>query len=329
MRIDTHAHIIVPEIVRDAKPSEEWRPRVTWDASQGKQLVEYGPKRIGSATREFVNPETILGEMTKSGVDAVLLCPWVSLVRYEATPEESLAACQIQNDALCSLVQKYPKQIAALGMIPLQDVALAIKELERLMQSGLKGVEIGTHVNGVYPGDARFRPFWEACESLGAFVFIHPVEGGGRAELRDYYMWNVIGNPMETTVAAGHLILSGVMDAYPRLKILLAHGGGALPYLHGRLDRGFKQRPEINKVISRPPTEYLKQFYFDTITHDHMVLKSLVDLVGADHVLLGSDYPFDMGNENPVEMVHAANLGPKNEKKIFEENARQLLGWEA
>lgn len=327
MIIDMHAHIIVPEILREAKPSEGWRPRVVWE--NGKQFVEYGPKRIGSARREFVTPERILEEVRKSGVDVVLLCPWVSLVRYEASPEESLDACQIQNDSLCSLAQKHPRQVAALGMIPLQDVALAIKELGRLMGLGLKGVEIGTHVNGVYPGDTRFRPFWEACESLGAFIFIHPVEGGGRAELRDYYMWNVIGNPMETTVAAGHLILSGVMDAYPRLKILLAHGGGALPYLHGRLDRGFQQRPEINKVISKPPTEYLKQFYFDTITHDTVVLKSLVDLVGADRVLLGSDYPFDMGNENPVELVRAANLGPQNEKKILEENAMQIFGWEA
>jgi aminocarboxymuconate-semialdehyde decarboxylase len=142
-------------------------------------------------------------------------------------------------------------------------------------------------------------------------------------------MWNVIGNPLETTVAAGHLILSGVMDAYPRLRILLAHGGGALPYLRGRLDRGFQQRPEINKVISRPPAEYLKQFYFDTITHDAVLLKGLVDFAGADHVLLGSDYPFDMGNENPVDLVRAANLGAENEKKILEQNAMQLLGWEA
>ena len=324
--IDTHAHIIVPEILRDAKPTEAWRPRVVWESS--KQFVEYGPKRIGSATREFVSPEKILDELMKSGVDAVVLCPWVSLVRYEASAEESLDACQIQNDALCSLAEKYPKRVAALGLIPLQDVPLAVKELERLMKAGLKGVEIGTHVNGVYPGDARFRPFWEAGEALGALVFIHPVEGGGRAELRDYYMWNVIGNPLETTVAAGHLILSGVMDAYPRLKILLAHGGGALPYLHGRLDRGFQQRPEINKVISRPPTAYLKQFYFDTITHDPVVLKNLVDLVGAEHVLLGSDYPFDMGNENPVELVHSANLGIENQKKILGENAMQILGWE-
>lgn len=326
MVIDTHAHIIVPEILREAAPGEAWRPRVTWE--DGKQFVEYNGKRIGSARREFVSPEKILLEMNESDVDAVLLCPWVSLVRYDVGPEESLAACQVQNDALALLARKHPQKMAALGMIPLQDVQLALKELERLMKLGLKGVEIGTHVNGAYPGDARFRPFWEACESLNAFVFIHPVEGGGRAELRDYYMWNVIGNPMETTVAAGHLILSGVMETYPRLKILLAHGGGALPHLHGRLDRGFQQRPEIRNVISRPPSEYLKWFYFDTITHDPAVLRGLVEFVGADHVLLGSDYPFDMGNKDPVGPVRAAGLGPEAEAKILGRNAVQLLKWE-
>jgi aminocarboxymuconate-semialdehyde decarboxylase len=327
MILDTHAHIIVPEILREAMPAEEWRPRVMWE--NGKQFVEYGPKRIGSATREFVSPEKILAEIKKSGADAVLLCPWVSLVRYEAKPEESLSSCQVQNNALITLTEKYPGQVAALGMVPLQDVALAVRELERCMKSGLKGVEIGAHINGVYLGDERFRPFWEACESLGAFVFIHPVEGGGRAELRDYYMWNVIGNPMDTTIAAGHLILSGVMEAYPRLTILLAHGGGTLPYIHGRLDRGFRQRPEINKVISKPPTEYLKQFYFDTITHDATILRGLVELVGADHVLLGSDYPFDMGNENPVDLVRAAGFDPESEAKILGGNAARLLNLEA
>lgn len=324
MIVDVHAHIIVPEITREAAPTEEWRPKVVWE--NGKQFVEYGSRRIGSAQREFVQPETILAEMDKSGVDAVLLCPWVSLARYDASPEEALTACQIQNDALALLAAKNPKRIAALGMVPLQDMPLAIKELERLMKSGLKGVEIGTHVNGVYPGDARFRPFWEACESLGAFVFIHPVEGGGRAELRDYYMWNVIGNPVETAIAAGHLILSGVMEAFPRLKILLAHGGGALPSLRGRLDRGFNMRPEINKVISQPPSEYLKRFYFDTIAHDPALLRGLVDFAGADHVLLGSDYPFDMGNERPPDLVRAAGLGAEAEEKILGGNATPLLG---
>ena len=326
MIIDTHAHIIVPEILREADPAAEWRPRVTWE--NNKQFVEYGPKRIGSATREFVSPETILTEMTRSGVDAVLLCPWVSLVRYDANAGESLDACQVQNDALAALAKKYPGKIAALGMVPLQDVDLSIRELERIMQSGLKGVEIGAHINGTYPGDVKFRPFWEACEALGAFVFIHPVEGGGRPELQNYYMWNVIGNPLDTTIAAGHLILSGVMETYPRLKIMLAHGGGTLPYIHGRLDRGFKQRPEIHKVISKPPTEYLKQFYFDSITHDAAALRALVDLAGAGHVLLGSDYPFDMGNENPAELVRAAGFDPDTEAKILGGNAARLLNLE-
>jgi aminocarboxymuconate-semialdehyde decarboxylase len=139
----------------------------------------------------------------------------------------------------------------------------------------------------------------------------------------------VIGNPMDTTIAAGHLILSGVMEAYPRLKILLAHGGGTLPFIHGRLDRGFKQRPEINKAISKPPTEYLKQFYFDTITHDATVLRGLVDLVGADHVLLGSDYPFDMGNEKPADLVRAAGFDSETEAKILGGNAMRLLNMES
>ncbi len=325
MVIDTHAHIIVPEILREADPAEGWRPRVVWE--NGRQFVEYGSKRIGSAAREFVDPEKIMSEMDNSHVEAVLLCPWVSLVRYEAEPEESLGSCQVQNDALSALARKYPHRIAALGLVPLQDVGLAVHELERAMKLGLKGVEIGTHINGIYPGDARFRPFWEACEALGAFVFIHPVEGGGRAELRDHYMWNVIGNPLETTVAAGHLILSGVMQAYPRLKILLAHGGGALPYLHGRLDRGFKTRAEINKVISKPPTEYLKQFYFDTITHDAQVLRSLVEFAGPDHVLLGSDYPFDMGNEDPVDRVRSAKLNANHEAAVLGGNASRILDW--
>lgn len=321
--IDTHAHIIVPEILRDENPAEEWRPRVAWES--GAQIVEYNGKRIGSARREFVHIEPILAEMDKARVATVLLCPWASLMRYEVDPEESMSSCQIQNEAIASIVKRYPARVAGLGIIPLQNPGLAIQELERVMKSGLQGVEIGTQVNGIYPGDARFRPFWEACEALGALVFMHPVEGGGRAEFKDYYMWNVIGNPMDTTIAAGHLILSGVMAACPGLKVLLAHGGGTLPYIHGRLDQGYYQRPEINRVISRPPTEYLRQFYFDTITHSAEALRFLVGVVGADHVLLGSDYPFDMGNEDPADLVRAAGFDSETESAILGRNAAHLL----
>jgi aminocarboxymuconate-semialdehyde decarboxylase len=323
--IDAHAHIIVPEILRSAAPAEEWRPRVVWE--NDKQIVEYNGKRIGSATREFVSPAKILVEMDQAGIEAVLLSPWISLVRYDAPSAESLKACQIQNDALAALSTKYPTRISSLGMVPLQDIPLAVIELERAHRLGLKGVEVGTNINGVYPGDIRFRPFWDACQALDILVFIHPLEGGGRAELRDYYLWNVIGNPMETTIAAGHMILSGILEAYPHLKILLAHGGGALPYVHARLDRGFEQRPEINKVISRPPTDYLKEFYFDTITHDRASLRYLIDFAGVDHILLGSDYPFDMGSEKPLDGLRSLGLKKEDESKIQGGTAARLLNW--
>lgn len=325
--IDVHAHIIVPEITREAAPAETWRPNVIWE--NGKQVVEWAGRRLSSARREFVRPERVLTELEQSGVDGALLCPWVSLVRYGAPAAEALAACQVQNDALAALAQSHPGRVAALGITPLQDVPQAVAELERLMQCGLKGVEVGSQVNGVYLGDARFRPFWEACQALGALVFIHPMEGGVRTELREYYMWNVVGNPMETTVTAAHLILSGVMDTYPDLKIILAHGGGTAPYLRGRWDRGHAIRPEISQVIGRPPSEYLKRFYFDTITHDPAVLRWLVEFAGPGQVLLGSDYPFDMGNERPADFVRAAGLGAEAEASILGGTAAGLLGWAA
>ena len=306
MSVDVHAHIIVPEILREAAPAETWRPRVLWE--DGKQWVEYGGRRIGSAVHEFVDADKILAEMTARGVNGALLCPWVSLVRYDAPAAEALASCEVQNDALAALSKKHAGSVAALGLVPLQDVGLAVRELERLMGLGLKGVEIGTHVNGVYPGDARFWPFWEACEALDTFVFVHPVEGGGREELKAHYLWNVIGNPMETTVAAAHLILNGVLGKHPGLKILLAHGGGGLPALRGRLEHGFKVRPEIQRAISEPPLQTIRRFYFDTITHEPRLLRDLVETVGAERVLMGSDYPFDMGVERPIEALQGARL---------------------
>jgi aminocarboxymuconate-semialdehyde decarboxylase len=323
--IDVHAHIIVPEITRAAAPAEAWRPNVTWE--NGRQVVEWAGRRLSSARREFVRPERVLAELEASGVDGALLCPWVSLTRYGAPTAEALAACQVQNDALAALARQHPGRLAALGITPLQDVPQAVAELERLMQCGLKGVEVGSQVSGTYLGDARFRPFWAACQALGAVVFIHPLEGGVRTELREYYMWNVVGNPMETTVTAAHLILSGVMDTYPDLKIVLAHGGGTAPWLRGRWDRGHAIRPEISQVIGQPPSDYLRRFYFDTITHDPAVLRWLVEFAGPGQVLLGSDYPFDMGNERPADFVRAAGLGAEAEALILGGNAARLLGW--
>ncbi|MDE3090384.1 MAG: amidohydrolase, partial [Chloroflexota bacterium] len=155
--------------------------------------------------------------------------------------------------------------------------------------------------------------------------FVHPVEGIGGAMMRQYYLWNLYGNPSETGLTAASLILSGTLERFPSLKICLAHGGGTLPYIIGRLDRGFQMRPEAKAKIARPPSTYLRQFYFDTITHSAEALRYLIQLVGAEQVLLGSDYPFDMGDERPRDRVDALDLPAAQANAILGENAARLL----
>ena len=326
MIIDTHAHIIVPELLREAAPDEAWRPRVLREG--GRQIVEYAGKQIKSAIREFVHIESILEVQSAAGIDRVLLCPWVSLLRYEAESDEGLRTSRIQNEALAKLAQAHPDRVSALGTVPLQDPEWAARELEDLMKApGLHGVEVAASVRGAYLGDDRFQPFWAAAEATGAVVFIHPTTRGFDATVFDaYYLWNSVGNPLETTITAAHLIMAGVMQAYPGLKVLLAHGGGAILSLRGRLRHAHTFQPQAKSRLKEPPEQSLKRFYFDTVTHDVDLLRALVDYVGADQVLLGSDYPFDMGVERPAEIVEALRLPPDLARGILGGNAAKLLG---
>ncbi|MCK6627945.1 MAG: amidohydrolase [Anaerolineae bacterium] len=325
MVIDAHAHIIVPEMTRAAAPEESWRPLVKWVNEQ--QLIEFGGKTLKSAVREFVYIEGILAAQETAGVDRVLLCPWVSLLRYEAKPEEGLRLSQIYNRALARLAHAHPDRVSALGTVPLQDPPLAAQELLAVMaEPGLYGVEIAASVNGVYLGDDRFDPFWTVAEATGALVFIHPTTRGfDLPALNDYYLWNTIGNPLETTITAAHMIMAGVMERHPHLKVLLAHGGGTILSLRGRLRHSHTFQPQAKARLVESPEDSLRRFYFDTVTHDPALLQTLIDYVGVDHVLLGSDYPFDMGVERPAEMVHALNLSPADKAKILGGNAARLL----
>ncbi len=326
MVVDAHAHIIVPEITRDAAPHETWRPRVFWQ--DGQQVIEFGGRRFGSAIYEFVHIDALLDAQSRAGVDRVVLCPWASLLRYDADPGEGLRISRIYNAALARLAQAYPDRVSVLGMVPLQDPDLAARELADLMrQPGVGGVEVATSVRGAYLGDDRFRPFWAAVEATGALVFIHPsTRGFDLPVFGDYYLSNTVGNPFETTIAAAHLIMAGVMEAHPRCKVLLAHGGGAILHLRGRIRHAHGFHRDARARLREPVEQSLRRFYFDTVTHDPDLLRELIDYAGPDHVLLGSDYPFDMGVERPAEAVRALPLPADDEEKVLGGNAARLLG---
>jgi aminocarboxymuconate-semialdehyde decarboxylase len=323
--IDVHAHVVVPELLRDAAPAEPWRPVVR--RVDSRRVVEFGGRRITSMVREFVELERILAAQARAGIGHVVLSPWVALLFYDVEPAEGLYRCRIQNEGLARLHAEHPDRVSVLGAVPLQDPELAASELVALMASGsFVGVEITASVAGVYLGDPSLAPFWAAAEISGALVFVHPTTNAfAEPAFGDYYLHNLVGNPMETTLTAAHMVLAGVMERHPHLKVLLAHGGGAIRALSGRLRHGHEAIAAAGAALSEPPEASIRRFLFDTVTHDPELLRELVSGVGSDHVLLGSDYPFDMADPHPVETVRQAGLDEEDEAAVLCGNAERLL----
>jgi aminocarboxymuconate-semialdehyde decarboxylase len=329
MTFDAHAHVIVADITREAGDGEAWRPHVFRD-DEGAQVVEMGGRQIRSAIAEFVDIGAILAAQDEAGIDRVLLSPWVPLLYYDAEPDDGLGRARIQNDALERLVGDHPDRVAALGAVPLQKPELAASELRELMRTGvLSGVEVAASVRGAFLGADRFEPFWEAAEATGALVFMHPTTRGfDSPAFRDHYLWNTVANPLETTITAAHMVMAGVMERHPGLRVLLAHGGGALLAVRGRMRRAHGFQPDARSRLRESPDDSIRRFYFDTLTHDDALLRALIDYAGPDHVLLGSDYPFDMGDARHVDTVRALGLAPDVEEAILARNAERLLGLE-
>jgi aminocarboxymuconate-semialdehyde decarboxylase len=322
--IDTHCHVVVGEMTAGTVP-EHWRPVV--HRENGRYRLRFRGREIDSVVAEFTEVAVMLGQAAEAGVDHLLLSPWINLVPVDAGPEEARLVCQVQNDALAAAAAAHPGRISAVGAVALQDPHLAARQLAELMTiPGLAGVEVPASVGGRYLGDDFFGPFWAAAEAAGALVFIHPATMGlGVPALAGYYLWNSVGNPLETAITAAHIAVSGVLERHPGLRVLLAHGGGALPVVRGRLRRAFAVRPEAGARARREPDESLRRFFYDTVTHDHDLLASLIGYAGPGQVLLGSDRPFDMGTYHPVDDVRALGLGAA-EREVLGGNAARLLG---
>jgi aminocarboxymuconate-semialdehyde decarboxylase len=281
---------------------------VAWD--EGGQVVRFGGREVRSALREFSDVGRILEEQDRAGVDVVVLAPWVNLCGVEV---------ERQNEALAALAGD---RVVVLGTVDPESP----EQLVELMRDGrLAGVEIPASPGGAYLGDERFRDFWAAAAETGALVFVHPsTRGFALPVLDEYYLWNTVGNPVETTVTAAHMVGAGVLDDFPELRVLLAHGGGVLPALRGRL-----AHEQTVHAPGRDVRAAIGRFYVDTVVHDVDVLRGLVDFFGAERVLLGSDYPFDMGVERPAEIVRALGLPPEDEAAILGGNALRLLRQES
>ena len=297
--VDAHAHVIVPRLGAE----------VRWD--ERGQVVELGGKAIRAAVREFVDLGRILEEQDRSGVDRIVLCPWVNLVGRETAR---------QNEALAGMVGP---RVSALGTVDLGRP----QELVELMRDGrLSGVEVTASVDGDYLGHDRFADFWAAAEETRALVFVHPTTRGfGIEALNDYYLWNTAGNPLETTITAAHMVMAGVLERHPDLRVLLAHAGGALLALRGRLRHSHTFQPDARARLAESPVDSIRRFYLDTVTHDETLLRAVIEFAGAERVLLGSDYPFDMGLERPAEPVRALGLAADDEALILGGNALKLL----
>jgi aminocarboxymuconate-semialdehyde decarboxylase len=327
MIVDIHAHYVPKESLKVAEEiGRRYNLKVETD-ERGRELVTRDGKRsFGPLRDEFHDLKLRLAIMDQQGIDVQVLSAQNSFFFYWMAPEEGLEFARWLNDAFAQTVRSYPDRFSALATVPLQDIDKAALELERAVQKlGLRGVQIGSNVKGRYFDDLGFDPFWEAAQALEVLILVHPTNVVGADRMKDFYLFNIIGNPAETSLAFAKCIFGGVLERFPRLKFCLAHAGGFLPYTWGRMERGYQVQKACNEKISKSPEEYVKLFYYDTIAHSRMALEYLVENFGADHVLLGSDYPFEMGDPEPRETVNNLRIDDGVKQKIAGGNAAELL----
>jgi aminocarboxymuconate-semialdehyde decarboxylase len=324
---DVHAHILTEETMRLLQREA---PKVAPKLSQVDD--QFGTLDVaGNVYRNFPRGgwdlERRLQDMAASKVDVQVLsvCPQTFL--YAQPPALAGVFARIQNEQLAKLAKSRPDHFLAMATLPMQAPKQAADELRHAAGVlGLRGAQIGSNVAGRNLDDPELEPVWATAAELDALILVHPTNVAGADRLSSYYLTNLIGNPLDTTIAGACLVFSGVLDRYPSLKICLAHGGGFLPYQAGRLVHGWQVRSEPKRKLGKPPTEQLKRFYFDTIVHSRDALEFLVGSAGPDHLLLGSDYPFDMGMPDGVRQVRGLPIATAEQASILGGTAQALLG---
>jgi len=328
LKIDVHTHILPEELpdFRKAPGSERFVRLERYAPGRARMMIS------DSLFREIESnawdPEVRLSECDAAGVDVQVLSTVPVMFSYWAQPGEGLGLAKHLNDHIAGVVAAHPKRFAGLGTLPMQSPDLAIRELERCMRDlKLSGVEIGSNVNGANLDSPELFPIFEAAASLGAAVFIHPWEMAGRERMTRYWLPWLVGMPAELSLAICSLIFGGVLERLPELRIAFSHGGGAFPATIGRITRGFDARPDLCAVSNDvSPREYLKRIYFDSLVHEPLMLRYLLDLMGPERIALGSDYPFPLGEPHPGDLIDSCKLPEKTRARLLHGTALEWLG---
>lgn len=326
--VDVHCHYLNPEVNKKTAHlnAAQYDPTVIYandltNATNVNQMRDRAPKLMGIDVR--------IQDMDRMGVDIQAVSPAPYHYFYFTEPALGAELAREVNEGIANVVSLHPDRFVGIGSVPLQNAELAVRELEYCVKKlGLKGVEINTNVNGLNLTDPRLglEKFFAKANELGIVIFMHPLGFTQGERLSNHYFNNVIGNPLETTVAVSHLIFDGVVARYPKIKFIAAHGGGFIAHYWARMDHAWRARPDTRTVIKKKPSSYLEKFYFDSITFDPRMLKQLIDRYGADHVLLGTDYPYDMGEDDPRGLIACVpKLSAADRRLIEGGNAMKLF----
>ncbi len=324
--VDIHCHVFTPEAEELVRP--HYQPENDTMARFASAATrEVNRRQMEAIAGKLTSVETRLKDMDRMGVDVQAISPAPPQYHYWTEPELGREAARLINDRIAAIVAERPDRFVALGTVPLQAPELALEELDRIVKRlDFRGVEIAPHVAGMELSDVRLRRFFARAEELGVLIFIHPQGFSDGARLSEHYFINVIGNPLDSTVGVSHLIFGGVLEARPKLKICVAHGGGYLAAYAGRMDHAWTHREDCRQIIKRRPTTYLRRLYFDTIVYAPHQLQYLIDEYGSDHILMGTDYPYDMGMTDPVGFVGSLKrIGREAREAITGGNAARLL----
>lgn len=326
MKIDIHTHIM-PEKMPNWTQKFGYGEFIHLEKRNCKACMMKGDKLFREVEENCYKEDARLKEMRETNVDVQVLSTIPVLFNYWAKSKDGGETSRFFNDHIADVVAKDQKHFIGIGTVPLQDVDLAIKEMERCVNElRMPGLEIGTNINGKNLSEKEYFPFYEVAEKLGCALFIHPWEMMGEKEIQKYWLPWLVGMPAETARAICSMIFGGVFTKFPKLRVAFAHGGGSFPYTIGRIEHGFDVRPDLVQVDNNiNPRNYLGNFWVDSLVHDTHAFQFLMDLVGEDKVCLGSDYPFPLGEHRPGELIESLNLANAMEEKLLYKNALDWL----